>query len=83
MASTMLDFPQPLGPMMQVNPLPLKVIWVFSQNDLKPTNSTLRSFSKISPLWPPPSYAGSFQITEASAETGSDSWEGYELRQNR
>jgi len=55
---------------------------VFSQNDLKPTNSTLRSLSKISPLWPPPSYAGSFQITVASAETCSDSWEGGELRQN-
>src|SRR6266403_4105577 len=82
-ASTILDFPQPLGPIMHVRPLPLKVICVFSQNDLKPTNSTLRSFSKISPLWPPPSYAGSFQITKASAETGSDSWEGYELRQNR
>jgi len=26
MASTMLDLPQPLGPMMQVSPLPLKVI---------------------------------------------------------
>jgi hypothetical protein len=39
---------------MQVSPLPLKVIWVLSQNDLKPTTSTLRSFSKISPLWPPP-----------------------------
>src|SRR5713226_1780204 len=83
MASTMLDLPQPLGPMIHVSPLPLKVICVFSQNDLKPTNSTLRSFSKISPLGPPPSYAGSFQITIASAETGSDSWEGYALRQNR
>jgi hypothetical protein len=51
MASTMLDLPQPFGPMMQVSPLPLNVICVFSQNDLKPTSSTLRSFSKISPLW--------------------------------
>src|SRR6202049_3658930 len=76
MASTMLDLPQPLGPMMHVSPLPLNVICVFSQNDLKPTNSTLRSLSKISPLRPPPSYAGSFQITVASAETCSDSWEG-------
>src|SRR6202165_3740626 len=83
MASTILDLPQPLGPMMQVSPLPLKVIWVFSQNDLKPTNSTLRSLSKISPLWSPPAYAGSFQITVASAETCSDSWEGCDLRQNR
>ena len=54
MASTILDLPQPLGPMMQVSPLPLKVICVFSQNDLKPTSSTLRSLSKISPLWPMP-----------------------------
>jgi hypothetical protein len=30
---------------MQVIPLPLKVIGVFSQKDLKPNNSTLRSFS--------------------------------------
>jgi len=50
MASTILDLPQPLGPMMQVSPLPLKVICVFSQNDLNPTNSTLRSLSKISPF---------------------------------
>ena len=49
-ASTMLDLPQPLGPIMQVSPLPLNVICVFSQNDLKPTSSTFRSFSKISPL---------------------------------
>jgi hypothetical protein len=45
MASTTLDLPQPLGPTMQVIPLPLKVIGVFSQKDLKPNNSTLRSFS--------------------------------------
>jgi hypothetical protein len=50
MASTMFDFPQPLGPIMQVRPAPLKVICVFSQNDLKPTSSTLRSLSKISPF---------------------------------
>jgi hypothetical protein len=37
--------------MMQVSPLPLKVICVFSQNDLKPTSSTLRSLSKISPFY--------------------------------
>src|SRR6202049_4866293 len=76
MAPTMFDLSQPVGPMMHVSPLPLKVICVFSQYDLKPTNSTLRSLSKISPLRPPPSYAGSFQITVASAETCSDSWEG-------
>jgi len=40
--------PQPLGPTMQVIPLPLKVIWVFSQNDLKPKRSTLRSLSTLS-----------------------------------
>ena len=50
MASTMLDLPQPLGPIMHVSPLPLKVIWVLSQNDLNPTSSTLRNFSKISPF---------------------------------
>ena len=49
-ASTMLDFPQPLGPIMQLNPVPLKVRCVFSQNDLNPTNSTLRSLSKVTPL---------------------------------
>src|SRR5665213_2715424 len=53
-ASTILDLPQPLGPMMHVSPAPLNVICVFSQNDLKPTRSTLRSFSKISPLWSQP-----------------------------
>jgi hypothetical protein len=40
-----LDLPQPLGPTMHVIPLPLNVIGVFSQNDLKPSNSTFRSFS--------------------------------------
>lgn len=45
MASTTLDFPQPFGPTMQVMPVPLNVMGVFSQNDLKPNNSTLRSFS--------------------------------------
>ena len=45
MASTTFDLPQPLGPTMQVIPLPLNVIGVLSQNDLKPSNSTLRSFS--------------------------------------
>ena len=45
MASTTFDFPHPFGPTMQVIPLPLNVIGVFSQNDLKPSNSTLRSFS--------------------------------------
>jgi hypothetical protein len=47
MASTTLDLPQPLGPMMHVTPLPLKTICVFSQKDLKPSNSTLRSLSTL------------------------------------
>jgi hypothetical protein len=38
--------PQPLGPTMQVVPLPLKATTVRSQNDLKPTISTFRSLSK-------------------------------------
>src|SRR6266481_6329239 len=50
MASTTLDLPQPLGPTMQVVPEPLKVTTVRSQNDLKPTISTFRSLSKISPF---------------------------------
>src|ERR1700676_208174 len=50
MALTTLDFPQPLGPTMQVVPVPLKVTTVRSQNDLKPTISTLRSLSKMSPF---------------------------------
>src|SRR6266852_2703535 len=50
MASTTLDLPQPLGPTMQVVPDPLNVTTVRSQNDLKPTISTFRSFSKMSPL---------------------------------
>src|SRR6266436_2926994 len=50
MASTTLDLPQPLGPTMHVVPDPLNVTTVRSQNDLKPTISTFRSFSKISPL---------------------------------
>src|SRR5436853_1843239 len=50
MASTTLDLPQPFGPTMQVVPDPLKVTTVRSQNDLKPTISTFRSFSKMSPL---------------------------------
>src|SRR6202047_4511012 len=51
MASTTLDLPQPLGPTMQVVPLPLKVTTVRSQKDLKPTISTLRSLSKVSPFF--------------------------------
>ena len=50
MASTTLDFPQPLGPTMQVVPVPLNVTTVRSQNDLKPTISTFRSLSKVSPF---------------------------------
>src|SRR6266478_1250278 len=50
MASTTLDLPQPLGPTMHVVPDPLNVTTVRSQNDLKPTISTFRSFSKMSPL---------------------------------
>src|SRR5665213_2309633 len=49
-ASTILDLPQPFGPMMQLSPVPLNVRWVFSQNDLNPTNSTLRSLSKVTPF---------------------------------
>jgi hypothetical protein len=45
-----LDLPQPFGPTMQVVPDPLNVTTVRSQNDLKPTISTFRSFSKISPF---------------------------------
>src|SRR5579862_1224178 len=44
-ASTTFDLPQPFGPTMHVIPLPLNVIGVLSKNDLKPSNSTLRSFS--------------------------------------
>src|ERR1700722_5639617 len=44
-ASTTFDLPQPFGPTMHVIPLPLNVIGVFSKKDLKPNNSTLRSFS--------------------------------------
>jgi hypothetical protein len=34
---------------MQVSPVPLKVTWVRSKNDLKPTMSTFRSLSKSAP----------------------------------
>src|SRR6266849_3777464 len=50
MASTTLDLPQPFGPTMHVVPDPLNVTTVRSQNDLKPTISTFRSFSKMSPF---------------------------------
>jgi hypothetical protein len=50
MASTTFDFPQPLGPTMHVVPVPLNVTTVRSQKDLKPTISTFRSLSKLSPL---------------------------------
>src|SRR6266705_1434345 len=52
MASTTLDLPQPFGPTMQVVPDPLNVTTVRSQNDLKPTISTFRSLSKMSPFVP-------------------------------
>src|SRR6516225_4900304 len=48
-ASTTFDFPQPFGPTMHVVPKPLNVTTVRSQNDLKPTISTFRSLSKVSP----------------------------------
>ena len=50
MASTTLDLPHPFGPTMHVVPVPLNVTTVRSQNDLNPVISTLRSFSKMSPL---------------------------------
>src|SRR6266571_3728595 len=52
MASTTFDLPQPLGPTIHVVPEPLNVTTVRSQNDLKPTISTFRSFSKRSPFSP-------------------------------
>ena len=51
MASTTFDFPQPFGPTIHVVPEPLKVTTVRSQNDLKPTISTFRSLSKVSPFF--------------------------------
>src|SRR5204862_3564593 len=50
MASTTLDLPHPFGPTIHVVPVPLNVTTVRSQNDLNPVISTLRSFSKMSPL---------------------------------
>src|SRR5260370_7119114 len=50
MASKRLDWAQAFGPTMQVVPDPLNVTTVRSQNDLKPTISTFRSFSKMSPF---------------------------------
>lgn len=47
MASTTFDLPHPFGPMMQVTPLPLNTMFVFSQKDLKPKSSTLRSLSTL------------------------------------
>src|ERR1700676_2707494 len=49
-ASTTLDLPHPFGPTIQVVPVPLNVTTVRSQNDLKPTISTFRNLSKLSPL---------------------------------
>src|SRR3989442_15730455 len=80
-ASTMFDLPQPLGPTMQVIPLPLKVICVFSQNDLKPTSSTLRSLSKFAPLTLLPSPCVREPLPRGRAETNSDSSVGADLRQ--
>src|SRR6202008_2719333 len=75
-ASTTFDFRPPLGPTMHVIPLPLNVIGVFSQNDLKPSNSTFRSFSTrtLAQFAPLASSAG-----EASVESSS----GGVLRQQR
>src|SRR5215831_17390153 len=49
MASTTFDLPQPFGPTIHVVPKPLNVTTVRSQNDLKPTISTFRSLSNLSP----------------------------------
>ena len=46
MASTMFDFPQPLGPTIPVKPFSI-AIEVFSTNDLKPINSRLLNFIKL------------------------------------
>jgi len=59
MASTMLDLPQPLGPMMQVTTAAEGDLSLLTER-FEAHQLDLRSFSKISPLWPPPSYAGSF-----------------------
>jgi hypothetical protein len=48
---------------MQVIPVPLKVIGVFSQKDLNPNNSTLRSFST--------SFLAQFTPTASMAEGAS------------
>jgi hypothetical protein len=61
---------------MQVIPVPLKVIGVFSQNDLNPNSSTLRSFSTQSSL-------GSFFQPSAAEETSVDSFGGGLSRQKR
>src|ERR1700674_445634 len=78
MASTMLDLPHPFGPMMQLSPVPLKVKWVFSQKDLKPTSSTLRSLSKVTPS---PSVTPAATKEHALADTYSVSSRGGEWRQ--
>ncbi len=44
----MFDLPHPFGPTMQLRPVPLKVRCAFSQKDLNPISSTLRSLSKRS-----------------------------------
>jgi hypothetical protein len=56
-ASTTFDLPQPFGPTMQVVPEPLKVTVVRSKNDLKPTISTFRSFSKVASFAPARAHA--------------------------
>jgi hypothetical protein len=67
-ASTTFDFPQPLGPTMHVVPVPLKVTTVRSQKDLKPTISTLRSLSKVSP------FVVNFYFAMITVHTSPSSW---------
>ena len=62
-ASTTFDFPQPLGPTMQVMPVPLNVIGVFSQNDLNPNKL---DFTQFQHQFPRTVRSLSFQAEEAS-----------------
>jgi len=77
-ASTTLDLPHPLGPTMQVVPVPLKVTTVRSQNDLNPIISTFLSFSKLSPLSRSPRLHGKQHCSGRKTRRGTTMYDSRE-----
>ena len=77
MASTMFDLPHPLGPMMQLRPVPPNVRLRLFTKGLEANEFDLAEFEQVVPLYS----ATSRQIGETSADTCSISSRGRDTRQ--